>query len=147
MVRQRCSIARGRGFLLADGLVAAVLLGVSLAMMIGLVSRASRTQREGQRLEVVAMLLDEQLNLVLARGPDDYSSRFGLTGTCEAPFDDYRYELVITGQAGEAYLVRATILWNSGREERSESVETRIAPRLGDEPDPERRPSTAVVRP
>lgn len=136
-----------RGFLLADGLVAAVLLGVSLAMMIGLVSRAARTQREGQRLEVVAMLLDEQLNLVLARGADDYESRFGLSGACEAPFEEYRYALAISGQGSDAYVVRATIFWNSGREERSESVETRIAPRLGDEPDPERRPSSAVVRP
>lgn len=144
---QRWSIARGRGFLLADGLVAAVLLGVSLAMMIGLVSRASRTQREGQRLEVVAMLLDEQLNLVLARGADNYASRFGLEGTCEAPYAEYRYKLAITGGSGDAYEVKATVLWTSRGEERSESVQTRIAPRLGDEPDPERRPSTAVVRP
>lgn len=136
-----------RGFLLADALVAAVLLGVSLAVMVGLVSRAARTQREGQKLEVVAMLLDEQLNLVLARGADDYSSRFGLEGACDAPYQEYRYKLAITGGSGDAFVVKATILWDSRGQERSETVETRIAPRLGDEPDPARRPSTSVVRP
>lgn len=138
---------RNRAFLLADALVAAVLLGVSLAVMVGLVSRASRTQREGQRLEVVAMLLDEQLNLILSRGADDYASRFGLEGSCDAPYEEYRYKLSITGGSGDAYIVKATILWSSSGQERSETVETRIAPKLGDEPDPERRPSTSVVRP
>jgi hypothetical protein len=137
---------RARSFLLVDALVAAVMLGASLAIIMGLVSRAAKARADGERLEIAAMLLDEQLQFVLARGPDNYAQRFGLEGNCEAPFADYRYALDIGARSGEAYAVRATISWTQDGRTRSESIETRIAPRLGDEPDPERRPDETVVR-
>lgn len=139
--------ARHRGMVLVDALVATVLLGLSLAVVMSLVSRALTLQREGERLEVAAMLVDEQLNLVLARGAENYASRFGLAGKCDVPYQDYSYVIAIEGAGGtDAFLVTATVSWKDGGRERSESVQTRIAARRGDEADPERRPKEAVER-
>lgn len=138
---------RSRGMVLVDALVATVLLGLSLAVVMSLVSRALTLQREGERLEVAAMLVDEQLNLVLARGAENYASRFGLAGKCDVPYQDYSYVIAIEGAGGtDAFLVTATVSWKNGGRERSESVQTRIAARRGDEADPERRPKQAVER-
>jgi hypothetical protein len=93
------------------------------------------------------MLLDEQLNLVMARGPDDYAGRFDAEGVCDEPFQAYRYRLELRGGGGgEPYTVTATISWQAGGRERSESAQTLIAPRLGEEPDPDRRPGQTVER-
>jgi len=135
------------GVMLADILVAVILLGSALAVMVGMAGRAISAQHAGEISQVVAMLLDEQLNLVLARGPDKYAARFAIEGACDAPFESYKYKLDITGgDAGAAYVVIATIRWNSGGKAISESVETRIAPRRGDDNDPDRRPETTVDR-
>lgn len=140
-------LPKKRGMVLVDALVATVLLGLSLAVVMSLVSRALTLQREGERLEVAAMLIDEQLNLVLARGAENYSSRFGLAGKCDAPYQDYSYAIVIEGSGGtDAFLVTAIVSWRDGGRERNESVQTRIAARRGDEADPERRPKEAVER-
>lgn len=136
-----------RGMILVDALVATVLLGLSLAIVMSLVSRALTLQRQGERLEVAAMLIDEQLNLVLARGAENYSSRFGLAGKCDAPYQDYAYALAIEGAGtSDAFLVTATVSWRDGGREQKESVQTRIAARRGDEADPERRPKETVER-
>lgn len=138
---------QSRGVVLIDSIVAAVLLGVALAVMIGLGGRAISSQKTGEELQTAAMLLDEQLNLVLARGADDYASRFPTRGQCDKPFERFEYSLDFSeGQSGDAYRVVATILWTVGGKQRSESVETLIAPRLGDDPDPVRRPDQAVNR-
>lgn len=139
--------ARERGVVLVDAIVAAVLLGVALAVMIGLGGRALSAQSTGEQLQTAAMLLDEQLNLVLARGPDNYAGRFPVQGQCDKPYDNFTYHLDFSeGQSGDAYRVLATVTWMSGGKPRSESIETLIAPRLGDEPDPVRRPDEAVNR-
>ncbi len=137
-----------RGVVLVDAIVGALLVAVALAVILGLAGRSIAMQAEGERMRVAAMLLDEQLQLVLARGPDAYASRFGLEGVCEAPYSAYRWRLKMEGgTGGSAYDVTATIEWNdTSGQARSESVSTRIAPRLGDEPDPERRPSVQVER-
>lgn len=123
------------------------MLGVVLVVMIGLTTSAISAQEEGERLQTVAMLLDEQLNLVLMRGPDQYESRFGSGGPCEAPFDQYRYALDFSGgTSGDPYRVRATVSWAERGHERSESMETLIAPRLGDDPDPDRKPGNQIER-
>lgn len=140
--------ARRSGVVLVDAIVGALLVAIALAVILGLAGRSISMQAEGERMRVAAMLLDEQLQLVLARGPDGYASRFGLEGVCEAPYAAYRWRLKMEGgTGGSPYDVTATVAWNdlSGAE-RSESVSTRIAPRLGDEPDPERRPSVQVER-
>lgn len=140
MVNRRTT--RTAGVALVDVLVATVMIGVSIAILLGLAGRAISAQTSGENLQTAAMLLDEQLNLVLARGADDYASRYGqMQGVCEAPFENFSYELEISGGgAGEAFNVVATVSWKESGQTKSASVETRIAPRLGDEPDPDRKP-------
>jgi hypothetical protein len=136
-----------RGIVLVDVIVGSVMLGVVLVVMIGLTTTALSAQEEGERLQTVAALLDEQLSLVLMRGPDQYESRFGTAGPCDAPFQAYRYALDFKGgTSGDPYTVRATVLWTERGRERSESIETLIAPRLGDDPDPDRKPGRPVER-
>lgn len=141
------SPAASRGIVLIEAIVGSVLIGVALAVIVGLGARAISQQAEGEQLRIAAMMLDEQLNLVLARGPDQYESRFGLTGVCDPPFATFRYELSIEGGVGgRPYDVTATVFWLAGGAQRSESASTLIAPRLGDEPDPDRRPTEEVSR-
>lgn len=140
-----------RGFLLVDVLVATILLGVSLTVLLTLTGRATGSQRVGDELATAAALADEQLQMVLARGPDDYAKRFGVEGACDAPFENYRYTLKFTGggSVGEAYAVSATITWISGAAAKSITIDTLIASRNAGEdgePDPVRTPASAVVR-
>jgi Tfp pilus assembly protein PilV len=133
--------------MLADIIVAVVLLGVALAVMVGMTGRAISAQNAGEQFQTAAMLIDEQLNLVLARGPDSYASRFPVEGPCDPPFDNFRYKLEITGgDSGDAYAVSATVSWVTGGRPQSATVQTRIAPRRGDEPDPDRKPQETVDR-
>ena len=143
----REGLRRRHGVVLVDVLVATIMLGVSLATLISLTGRALSTQRQGEQLQIAAMLLDTQLNLVLARGPDDYGSRYTLEGPCEEPYTNYTYRLDFEeGEGGNAYRVVATVSWMDGGAVRSETVETMMSPRLGDDPDPDRRPEQPAVR-
>ncbi len=136
-----------RSFALVDVIIAAVLLGVSLAVMLGIVGRAVTAQGDAQRLATAAMLADEQLNLVLAFGPDDYLRRFPGEAACDAPFADFNYELSITGGSESTpFTATATIHWVTGARPQSLTIKTLIAPRPGDGPDPDRRPETAPIR-
>ena len=122
-----------RGSILVDVIVGSVILGLALTAMIGLVGRAISEQNGGEQLQTASMLIDEQLALVLARGPDNYATRFDTQGTCDAPFDQYRYELDIQERGGSnPYFVRATVFWDSGGKTRLASVETLIAARPGE---------------
>lgn len=134
--------------MLVDILVAAVIMGVALAVLVGMAGRAMSSQLQGEKLEIAAMLADEQLNLVLMRGPDNYGSRFPLEGACDEPFKEFRYRLEFTGQAagGDPYDVSATILWNESGREKSVVVDTSISPRIAAEPDPDRKPPQKVER-
>lgn len=149
MVSARATIApRRRGFLLVDVLVAGILLGVALSVVIGLASRSILTQRRGQDRAIAAMLADEQLNLVLARGPDNYANRYPVEGPCDEPFSTYTYRVEIagSGSGGDAYRVSATISWPSLAGTEQFALRTLIAPREGDDPDPDRVPETTVER-
>ena len=98
-------------------------------------------------MATAAALIDEQLNLVLARGPDNYGSRFETEGRCDPPLEAYRYEIEIDGgQSGEPYDVVVTVSWVYAGRVRSAQVATKIAPREGDDPDPERTPAEPVER-
>lgn len=144
---KRTARRRAGGFALVDVIVGAILLGVALAVVIGLSGSAISAQARGRDLQIAAMLADEQLNLVLARGPDNYSGRFAESGPCEAPFENYRYELKFTGGSlTDPYRVAATISWVSGVTPQSLTIETLVAARTGDEPDPIRMPETPVDR-
>jgi len=134
--------------MLVDLLVAVILLGVAIVVLMGMTGRALSAQKSGENLEIAAMILDEQLNPVLARGADSYTTRYDdAEGIAEAPYERFRYKVDISaGSGGEAYRVVATVWWMEDGREKSASVETRIAPRLGDEPDPDRRPPQPVDR-
>lgn len=138
---------RRRGAMLIDAIIGAILLGVALASLVSLGGRAISAQGEGEHLRNAAMLIDERLNLILMSGVEGYLSRYELEGDCDPPFSRYRYRIDIGGgQSGEPYRVAVTISWNAGGRARSETVEALIAPLLGDEPDPIRRPATVVDR-
>jgi type II secretory pathway pseudopilin PulG len=135
------------GFALVEAVVATVMLGVALATIIGLMSSALSSQRYGERLEVATMLAEEQLNRVLAVGPRDYRRVFKSRGQCDAPYEDYAYDVDIDLRSGgNPALVSCTIRWRAGSVDREVSIETMIAPRLGDDPTPDRRPDAIVER-
>ncbi len=133
---------------LIDAIVATIILGVALAVIVGLTAQAISSQSQGERMQIGAMLADEQLNLVLSRGPDDYAKAgFPLTGACDPPFESYAYALTIGGGSeSEPYQVQATISWKSpsGRDERV-SIQTLMAARVGVERDPIRTVPTDLT--
>ena len=140
-----------RGFALIDCIVATVLLGIALSVMIGLASSALSSQTTGEKLSTAATLADEQLQLVLARGPDDYTHRFAVRGQCDAPFADYSYKLAFTGGGGvgDPYAVSCTISWTMSGNPKAITIDTLMAPRTGAEdvePDPIRSPQSAITR-
>jgi hypothetical protein len=128
-------------------IVAGVLLGIGLSVVIGLTASAIASQRKGEELQTAAMLADEQLNLVLSVGPEEFQSAFEQKGKCDPPFEDYAYEVRLTpGDGAVPYRVQAEILWKSAGHDRSLLIETLVAPRRGDEPDPERAPEQTIER-
>ena len=140
-------VIRRRAVILIDAIVGTILLGIALAVIIGLGAQALSAQAVGEELQTVAMLLDERLNTVLALGPEEYSGRNDTEGACDAPFEAFHYRIELSGgQSGDPYTVTVTISWRSGARARAESVRTTIAPRLGDVPDPVRAPQEAVPR-
>jgi len=125
-----------RAVALVDAVVAVIILGVSLTVILSLTGQAISSQRVGEELQKAAMYADEQLNLVLTRGPDDYAKTYPLTGECEPLTDDpneksdYTFKLTIEPQGDTApYKVRCVISWDSSGRPRSIAVDTLIAPR------------------
>lgn len=146
----RASQLRGRNrraLALVDIVVGVVLLGIIVVTLLNLMSRSVSAQTMGEQMQTAAMLIDEQLNLVLARGPDNYASRFPAEGVCEAPFESFRYRLDFAGgSGGTPYTVKATVFWINGGRERSETIEALVAPRIGEDTDPIRQPDTVIER-
>lgn len=140
-------VPTARAFALLDAVVGAVLLGLALAAVLGLSSQALSSQARGEQLATAARLADERLSLVLATGPEAYASVFPLTGPCDEPFGRFTYQLSISPQGGgNPYRVRAAIGWQAGGRPQTLAIETLIAPRLGDDPDPDRKPKEAFGR-
>lgn len=136
-----------RGFALVEAIVAAIVLGIALSFILGLASQAVSAQSRGEAMETAARLADERLNLVLSTGPEGYASVFDLRGACDPPFADWSYAVEIEPNGpGEAYDIRVTVSWMAGALPQSLSLSTRIAPRLGDDPDPDRKPAETVNR-
>lgn len=137
----------GKAFALIEVIVAAVILGLAVSTMLGLMARAVSAQTEGERIEAAARLADERLHLVLAVGAEKYPSVFPLSGACEAPFESYRYEVTLeAGSGGLPYRVRAVVSWTEAARTRSVTLDTLIAPRAGEEPDPDRKPKETLSR-
>lgn len=136
-----------RGFALLDALVGGVLLGLAMVVVIGLTGAAISSQARGERYEIAANLADERLNMVLSVGPESYPGIYKMKGTCDEPFEDYDYEVEISPRPeGDPFFVKTTISWRAAAGTQRISVETLIAPRLGDDPDPDRRPQETVDR-
>ncbi len=157
-----------RGFALVDVIVAVVILGVGLSVMLSLSGRAIASAQQGESLAIAAALADEQLNMVLARGADDYARRFPVESACDEPFEQFSYRLDFSGgrSVGEPFDVRVTIFWGGGStggtggsgvggaastraQTQSLTIRTLMAPRdLGIEAeiDPDRRPPTSIQR-
>jgi type II secretory pathway pseudopilin PulG len=139
-----------RGFALVDVIVGAVILGTSLVVVVGLAGQAVTAQVRGQDLATAAGLADEQLQLVLAHGPDDYERRFQSQGRCDEPFDDYSFAVKVSGTGQTTpYEVSATISWTRAWGEQSLTIRTLVASRIvGEdfESDPDRRPETPIQR-
>jgi len=145
--RVRSNPVRRAGVALLDAIVGAVILGLALTTIIGLSGQALRSQAMGYRIAIAATLADEQLSLVLARGPDNYAKSFPIEGACEEPFGEYRFKLTFSAAtASEPYVVRCTITWTEPSGTQEVVVETRMATREGTDPDPDRRPQTPPER-
>jgi type II secretory pathway pseudopilin PulG len=140
-------MVKRRAFSLIEAVVATAVLGIALTVVIGLTSDAISSQSRAERLETAARLADEQLNMVLALGAEGYLAEIDPAGRCDPPFQDFAYDTAITsGAGGEPFRVRATITWNEGARARQFALETLIAPRLGEESDPDRKPTETLSR-
>lgn len=138
---------RRRGFALVDAIVGGILLGMALTAVIGLTGSAISAQVRGEQLQTAAALADERLNLILATGPESYPGVFPIKGQCDPPFEEFSFEVTLSPQGeGNAYLARADIRWSAGGKPQSLGVETMIAPRVGDDPDPDRKPAETQDR-
>ncbi len=153
--RRRTAESRGtrRGFALVDAIMGGILLGLALMSIIGLTGSSLSAQAKGEQLQTAAALADERLNLVLATGVEGYASVFPMKGVCDSPFEQYSYEVTFISQGdSDPFLVKAEIRWGGGAgtgaggRAQSLVVETLIAPRVGDDPDPDRKPLETLDR-
>ncbi len=133
-----------RAFALIEVVIAGIILAIGLGSVVSLAARALMDQQRGERAVVAAALLDELLASVLAEGPELWPKSHSPSGQCDAPWDDFQFQVNIEKAEPSAPCeVLAIITDPAGREFR---CATRIALRLGDEPDPERAPSEPFDR-
>ncbi|NRA57054.1 MAG: hypothetical protein HRU13_02905 [Phycisphaerales bacterium] len=143
-------VAGGRrpGFLLVDVIVGTVLLGIALGGILTVSVRALSLQRESGDLRQAGMVADEIMSTVHAYGTDEYRNVIRSRGRATAPFDRFSYEIDVDGGGvGEPDEVEVLVTWQSATgQRRSFVLEALIAPRLGDEPDPNRQPPEPIDR-
>mgnify|MGYP003387406230 CR=1 FL=1 len=138
---------RARGVALIEALIAAIILGIALTVLLGLAGQAIRTQALGEDVQTATQLADEQLNLVLTRGPDDYGKKFQLTGQCDPPFERFKFELAFsTATESVPYTVTCNITWPVTAGTQKVTLSTAMAVRAGTDPDPDRTPQTTIDR-
>ena len=136
---------RRRGVALVDVIIGSILLAIGLAGILTLTSRALILQRRGEVEVVAAALLDEMLSTVLAEGASDFRQLYDTFGRYDAPFEDFDYEVAIEDRGiGQPTRVTATVRHRPTAAEYS--VQTIIADRLGDDPNPVREPSEPLDR-
>ncbi|MHC4992357.1 MAG: type IV pilus modification PilV family protein [Planctomycetota bacterium] len=115
-----------------DVVVGGVMLGIGLAVVMSLASRALSRQTDGEKRMAAAWLADELLNMVLMEGPDVYHQKHDTSGTFRAPFDDFSFEVDIDEQGlGLPYEVTAVVAWPARRPVSQIAVQTFIALRTG----------------
>jgi len=139
--------AHRRGIALMDAIIGAVILGVGLAVVISISSRALARQTDGERRTTAAWLADELLNMVIVEGPVDYPKAYDLTGRFDAPFQDFYYELNLDDQGlGLPFRVTAFVRWEAGARWNEATVQTLIAVHGGDPIMDQRAPLEPVDR-
>jgi type II secretory pathway pseudopilin PulG len=142
MVR-RGARTRG-GWALLDVIIGGVILGIGLAAVISIAERSLAMQQRSERELVAAELLDGLLSEVLSVGIADWELTRASSGSFDAPFDDWQWELDIDKQGlGDPYRVMAIARDTKGSEFR---VETLMAPRPENTQDPERAPTEPIDR-
>lgn len=136
----RCD-SRNRGFLLVDVIVGTVLLGIALGGILAVSTRALSMQRDAADLRQAGMVADEVMSTIHAYGTDEYTQVMRSRGRASEPFERFEYEVDIdAGRSGEADEVNIRVWWQSATgQQRSLNLDALIAPRLGDEPDPNRQ--------
>ncbi len=133
-----------RAFALMEVVIAGIILAIGLGSIVSLAARALMDQQRGERAVMAAALLDELLASVVVDGPEEWPKLHNLSGSCDPPWDDFEYQVEIEkAEPGAPCDVLAIVRDPVGREFR---CATRIALRLGDEPNPERMPSEALDR-
>ncbi|MFI4916513.1 MAG: type II secretion system protein [Phycisphaerales bacterium JB060] len=137
-----------RGFLLIDVIVGTVLIGVALGGILVVSTRALAMQRDAADLRQAGMVADEVMSTVYAYGTEEYTQVLRARGRASEPFERFEYQVDIdNGRAGEADEVHVLVTWQSATgQPRSFELDALIAPRLGDEPDPNRQPPEAIDR-
>ncbi len=137
--------SRQRGFALIDVIIGGILLAIGLTAILSIGARSMNMHQRGERETVAAALIDEQLSMVLADGPKDFPNIHPMSGACDAPFGDFEFRIEIeSGGSGVPYKV-AVIVTHVAKQE-SWTVETLIAGKSGEEPDPERSPPEPLDR-
>lgn len=135
-----------RGFALMDAIVAGILLAIGMIAVLGVSGHALTMQRRGEIDIRAAAALDELLSLVLTEGPVDFEDLHPTRGKFDAgsPYEDFEYEIDIApGGAGVPAHIVVSLVHDSGR---AYSIETRIAEKRGEEPDPVREPYEPLDR-
>ncbi len=134
-----------RGFALIDVIVGGILLAVGLAAVLSLGARSMNLHQRGEREIIAATLLDDLLGTILAEGPKDFPDLHEMQGTCESPFEDFQFLVEIDeGSSGVPYRIAVSVQHTGSGD--TWTVETLIAPKLGEEPDPERMPLEPIDR-
>lgn len=138
--------ARHRGgFALIDVIVGTILLAIGLSGILVLTSRALVLQRKGEVEVTAAALIDELLSTVLAEGPTDFRKMYDTFGRYDDPFGDYDYIVDIDDRGlGVPFRVTATV--HHRPTDTEYTVQTLIADREGDEPNPPRQPTKPIDR-
>ncbi len=142
--RLRRAVAVRRGWALLDVIVGGTILGIGLAAIISLAERSLAMQQRAEREVVAATLLDGLLNEVLSVGPVDWQTTRASDGHFDVPFERWSWRVDVTKQGlGDPYRVVATVLDDR---EHAYVIDTLMAPRLTDDEEPDRAPTTPIDR-
>jgi hypothetical protein len=120
---------------LLDVMVGGIMLGVGLAIIMSVTSRALSRQTDGEKRLVAAWLADELLNMVLMETPKEYPHQQDTSGRFKAPFEDFAFEVDIEDQGlGMPYQVTAIIRWPARRPINEIAVQGLISQPKGEQP-------------
>ncbi|NBX36211.1 MAG: hypothetical protein EBR10_03175 [Planctomycetes bacterium] len=142
-------LAAPRAFALMEVIVAGVILAIGLGAAISLSMQSLTAQQRGEHAVQAAALMDELLGSLVALGPVEWNRQYSPSGSFSSfdpnyKYGDFQYDMKIEdAPQGMPCDVLLIVKDPQGREYR---CATRVALRLGEDPDPERSPSEALDR-